>query len=104
MLKQPIPEGGKMKNVKRKRYSDSFKKEAVMRVMEQNASSHSVSKALGISQPTLSKWVKKYKQEGSLSSSTHKAEIKRLQAKIKRLKDERDILKKAAIFFADHEG
>ena len=48
-----------MKDNKRKRYPESFKKEALMRVMGQNSSTHSVYKELSISQPTLSKWVKK---------------------------------------------
>ena len=93
-----------MKDNKRKRYSEAFKKEAVMRVMGQNSSSHSVSKDLGISQPTLSKWVKKFKQEGSSVFVGEESEVKKLQAKVKRLQDERDILKKAVSFFAKHEG
>ncbi len=93
-----------MKDNKRKRYSEAFKKEAVMRVMGQNSSSHSVSKDLGISQPTLSKWVKKFKQEGSSVFGGEESEVKKLQAKVKRLQDERDILKKAVSFFAKHEG
>ena len=93
-----------MKDNKRKRYSEAFKKEAVMRVMGQNSSSHSVSKDLGISQPTLSKWVKKFKQEGSSVFGGEESEVNKLQAKVKRLQDERDILKKAVSFFAKHEG
>jgi len=93
-----------MRDNKRKRYSEAFKKEAVMRVMGQNSSSHSVSKDLGISQPTLSKWVKKFKQEGSSVFVGEESEVKKLQAKVKRLQDERDILKKAVSFFAKHEG
>ena len=93
-----------MKDSKRKRYLEAFKKEAVMRVMGQNASTHRVSKELDISQPTLSKWVKKFKQEGSSVFGQEDAEVKKLQAKVKRLQDERDILKKAVSFFAKHEG
>ena len=56
-----------MKNTKRKRYSEKFKKEAVMRVMAgQNSSTYSVSRELGIiSQSMLSKWVKKFKNKGN---------------------------------------
>ena len=92
-----------MKNSKRKRYSEAFKKEAVMRVMGQNSSTHRVSKELDVSQPTLSKWVKKFKQEGSSVFGQEDAEVKKLQAKVKRLQDERDILKKAVSFFAKHD-
>ena len=37
-----------MRDRKRKRYSEAFKKEAVMRVMGQNSSTYSVSRELGI--------------------------------------------------------
>ena len=93
-----------MKNTKGKRYSEAFKKEAVMRVLGENSSTHSVSRDLGISQPTLSKWVKKFKQEGSSVFGGEEAEVKKLRVKVKRLEDERDILKKAVSFFAKHDG
>ena len=93
-----------MKNNKRKRYSEAFKKEAVLRVIGQNSSTHSVSKELSISQSTLSKWVKKFKQQGSSVFGAEEAEVKQLRAKVKRLQDEGDILKKAVSFFAKHEG
>ena len=92
-----------MKDNKRKRYSEAFKKDAVIRAMGQNASAHSVSKELGMSQPTLSKWVKKFKQEGSVVSQED-VELNKLRVRIERLQDERDILKKALSFFASHEG
>jgi len=88
-----------MKNTKRRRYSESFKREAVKRVLDQKASSHSVSRSLGISQPALSKWVKKFNEEGSSVFSGEESEVKRLRAKVKRLQDEKDILKKAVSFF-----
>ena len=94
-----------MKATKRKRYSDSFKKEAVRKVLEGNISSNKVSIQLGISQPTLSKWLRKYKQTGSSCFDQESSSVlRKLKAENKRLKEERDILKKAAIFFANHEG
>ena len=93
-----------MKDSKRKRYSEAFKKEAIMRVIGQNASTHSVSGELSISQPTLSKWVKNFKEQGSSVFGQEDTEVKKLRAKVKRLQDERDILKKAVSFFAKHEG
>ncbi len=94
-----------MKNTKRRRYSESFKKEAVRRVLEGSRSSNRVSQELGIGQPTLSKWVRQFKQGGhsSFNKESERA-LKQLKAENKRLKEERDILKKATIFFASHEG
>jgi len=91
-----------MKKSKRNRYSEAFKREAVLRVMEENSSSHSVSRELGVSQPTLSRWIRKFKEEGSVSQD--KDELKKMKAKVKRLQDENDILKKATIFLAKHVG
>ena len=88
----------------RKRYSEEFKKEAIMRVMSQGSSSYKVSKELGVGQPTLCKWVKQFKQEGSNVLGSEKSELKRLRAKLKRVQDERDILKKTVSFFARQEG
>lgn len=93
-----------MKNTIRKHYSEEFKKEAIRRVIEGRSSSSKVSKELGLSQPTLSKWVRKYKEKGSAVFSQEGVEMKKLQAENKRLKAERDILKKAVTFFAKHDG
>ena len=78
-----------MKNNKRKHYSEAFKKEAVLRVIGQNSSTHSVSKELSISQPTLSKWVKKFKQQGSSVFGPEEAEVKQLRTKGSILPDRR---------------
>ena len=93
-----------MKVINRKRYSEAFKKEAVMRVMGQNSSSYKVSRELGVSQSVLSKWVKKFKEDGSSVFGQEDSEVKKLRLQVKRLRDERDILKKAVSFFAKHEG
>ena len=93
-----------MKNTKRRRYSETFKKEAVMRVMERNSSTYNVSRQLGISQSMLSKWVRNFKEKGVSGFAQEDAEMKQLRAKVKRLQDERDILKKAVTFFAKHDG
>ena len=94
-----------MKRVKRRRYSEEFKQEAVRRVLDGPVSSNQVSRELGIGQPILSRWVKRFK-EGGCSSFSKEAlvVVRKLKAENKRLKAERDILKKATVFFARHEG
>lgn len=94
-----------MKKMKRRRYSEEFKQEAVRRVLDGPASSNQVSRDLGIGQPTLSKWVRQFKQGGSSSFSKEAlVAMRRLKEENKRLKAERDILKKATVFFARQEG
>ena len=85
-------------------YSETFKKEAVLRVMNQNSSSYKASRELGVSQSFLSQWVKNFKEEGGSSVlGQEDAEMKKLSVKVKRLQNERDILKKTVSFFAKHE-
>ena len=55
---------------------------------------------LGINCETLSKWVRKDAEErGEMNVSDH-AELRELRAKVARLEEENEILKKAAAFFA----
>ena len=94
-----------MKGSRRRRYSEEFKQEAVRRVLDGPVSCNQVSKELGIGQSTLSKWISQFKQGGSSSFSQEAlVAIRRLKAENKRLKAERDILKKATVFFVRQEG
>ncbi|ENX6105275.1 IS3 family transposase, partial [Salmonella enterica] len=79
-----------------KRYPEEFKIEAVKQVVDRGHSVSSVATRLDITTHSLYAWIKKYGPE----SSTHKeqsdaqSEIRRLQKELKRVTDERDILKK----------
>lgn len=90
---------------KRKRYTEEFKREAVRLVEEEGYKTAEAARNLGISESMLHRWRKNdsesgsEKQEDGLSQS-EKEELKRLRAENNRLKMERDILKKAAAFFA----
>lgn len=85
-----------------KRYPEEFKKEAVKQVTERGHSVADVAKRLDVTSHSLYAWVKKYgpdsKEHNDLSDA--QAEIKRLQKELKRATEERDILKKAAAYFA----
>ena len=78
------------------RFTEEFRVEAVRQVTERNRSVAEVSAALGVSTHSLYAWIKK-QQKPAISSSS---EIKRLQAELNRVTEERDILKKAAAYFA----
>lgn len=84
------------------RYSDEFKQEAVNQVMQHGYSVPDVSDRLGISSKTLYTWVNKFskptKQRQAEQDMT--AEIARLKRELKRVEQERNILKEAAVFFA----
>ncbi len=79
-----------------KRYPEEFKIEAVKQVVDRGHSVSSVAARLDITTHTLYAWIKKYGPDSSTNKeqSDAQAEIHRLQKVLKRVTDERDILKK----------
>lgn len=82
-----------------KRYPEEFKIEAVKQVVDRGHSVSSVATRLDITTHSLYAWIKKYGPDSSTNreQSDAQAEIRRLQKELKRVTDERDILKKAAV-------
>jgi len=95
-------------NEKRKRtnYPEEFKQDAVRLVVEQRYSCPEVGRRLGVASSKVSRWVRQYRQteqdlsEGGITRKELEAENRRLKKENKRLEMEREILKKAAAFFA----
>lgn len=85
-----------------KRYEEDFKIEAVKQVTDKGYKVVDVAKRLGVNQVSLRSWIKKYAPSKSQSKDNEaQEEIKRLKKALKRAEEERDILKKAAVFFAN---
>jgi len=86
------------------RYPPEFKNEAVRQVLERGYTVAEVSQRLGVSAHSLYKWVKAVKPDKSDEPAAElveaKSEILRLRAQMRRIEEERDILKKAARYFA----
>ena len=86
------------------RYSPEFKDEAVRQIVDRGYSVAEVSERLGVSAHSLHKWVKAVKpdkaDEQAAELNSAKQEILRLRAALRRTEEERDILKKAARYFA----
>jgi transposase len=86
------------------RYTPEFKEEAVRQVVDRGHSVAEVSSRLGVSAHSLYKWIKAVKpsDEEQQAAELHdaKSEILRLKAELRRAEEERDILKKAARYFA----
>ena len=85
------------------RYPAEFKAEAVRQVTERGRGVVDVAKRLGMSDKSLYLWVRLAQQQqgvGSGENASLKAEVSRLKAELKRANEERDILKKAATYFA----
>ena len=61
---------------------------------------------LGVSTHSLYAWIKHYSkpQEERQQDDHQHAELRRLRAELKRVAEERDILKKTAVYFAKQSG
>jgi len=87
------------------RYTEEFKLGAVAQVTDRGHSVTSVAGRLGVSTKSLYDWVKRYGgQADDVVVSADTAEIRRLKAELRRVTEERDILKKATAFFAKDHG
>lgn len=85
-----------------RQYNKAFKEEAVLLVTEQGYSVADAAKSLGITPSMLYNWKAKYDEQhaGQTISESEREELLRLRKEIKNLRMEKDILKKAATFFA----
>lgn len=87
------------------RYTEEFKTEAVGQILERGYSVKDVSERIGVSTHSLYKWIKADKRNPESFKATRKnqeleAENARLKVELRRVQEERDILKKAAAYFA----
>ena len=94
---------------KRRKHTKEFKEEAVKLVTEQGYRISEAARNLGLNPNLLGRWKREFEMsEGDYSdpgsSVNMQAELKRLRKENKRLKMEREILKKAATFFAKESG
>jgi transposase len=82
-------------------YPEEFKIEAVKQVVDRGYSVSGIATRLDITTHSLYAWIKKYGPDSSINKepSDAQAGIRRLQKELKRVTDERDILKKAAAYF-----
>jgi transposase len=89
------------------RYSKEFRGEAVKMVVEGGLSAYEVSRQLALPKSTLENWVRAFKA-GKLSDiggqqrplTEVEQELDRVKRELAQVKLERDILKKAAAYFA----
>lgn len=89
-----------------KRYTDEFKIAAVKQVTERGHSAREVADRPGVSIHSMTSWIKRYggPDEERIASDEQADEVRRLKAELKRVTDERDILKQAAAYFAKLSG
>ena len=92
----------------RKRYTKEFKQGAVRLVTEQGCSISDAASSLGVPAWSLSRWIRAAKNEGqdafpgNGNPTAQEQEIAQLRRRVKHLEEEKEILKKAAAYFATH--
>lgn len=90
----------------KKKYTLEFKQEAVKLVTQQGYSQAEAGKNLGINPVNISRWIRELSSKTVALKekkilSVEQEELIQLRKEVKRLKLEREILKKAAAFFAN---
>lgn len=84
-------------------YPEQFRREAV-ELVRGGRSIRDVAESLGVSHQTLRNWVKqtqldRHERDDGLTSA-EREELRELRRRVRRLEQEREILKRAAAFFA----
>ena len=90
----------------RRKFTREFKVSAVKLVNEQGYSVGDAARSLGVDPASVRQWVEKFSAEAGVAPSgagALKAELRRLRQENARLLMEREILKKAAAFFAKEQ-
>ena len=91
---------------KRKKYSKEFKLDAVSLVLDQGYSRAEAARSLGLNGNMLGRWVLEQRTDGGKAFrgngklTPEQEEIRKLRSQVKNLKMEKEILKKATVFFA----
>lgn len=91
-----------------KRYDAAFKHEAIKKIREDGESASDVSRKLGLHLKTIYRWLEEESQDGE-HAFPGKGKLKPADEEMRRLKkenadlrEENEILKKAAVIFAKH--
>jgi len=92
--------------MQRRKFAREFKLEAVRLVRERGVSVAQAARDLDVHENVLRKWVREFASDpgqafpGNGQMKPEQLEIERLRRELAKLKAERDILKKAAAYFA----
>jgi transposase len=91
----------------RRRFDDDFKAQAVRLVLDEGKSIPSVARDLDLTESNLRVWVSRAQADRTQGrpglTTAEREELARLRKENRELRTEREILKKAAAFFAKHQ-
>lgn len=85
-----------------KRYPEEFRIAAIRQITEGGYAVSDVARRLDVTTHSLYSWLKKYGPDSATyqAKTAEQAELNRLRKELKRVTEERDLLKKAAAYFA----
>lgn len=91
----------------RRRFDEEFKAQAVRLVLDEGKSVGSVARDLDLTETALREWVNRARADRTKGktgvTTAEREELARLRRENRILQEEREILKKAAAFFAKHQ-
>jgi transposase len=91
----------------RRLFTDEFKASAIRLVIDEGKTVAAAARDLDLTETALREWVKRAQAERSQGrtglTAAEREELARLRKENRELRTERDILKKAAAFFAKHQ-
>jgi len=92
----------------RRSFTEEFKTGAVRLVLDEGKTVSQVGRDLDVAQSVIGNWVKQARADRSQGktglTTEERAELTRLRREVKDLRMQRDLLKKAAAFFAKESG
>lgn len=98
-----------MSNETRRRYTDEFKADAVRLLEEEGYGLTEAARRLGVDRSCLTRWRRELRGEKPATTLPTReeekdVELRRLREEVRKLRMEREILKKAAAFFANESN
>jgi len=92
----------------RRQFDDDFKAQAVRLVLDEGKTVAGVARDLDLTETALREWVKRAEADRTNGrtglTTAEREELARLRKENRELRTEREILKKAAAFFAKHQA
>src|SRR6516162_11587553 len=91
----------------RRQFDDDFKAQAVRLVLDEGKTVGAVARDMDLTATAVREWVKRARADRTHGrtglTTAEREELARLRKENRELRTERDILKKAAVFFAKHQ-